>query len=135
MARHSYAHSSITVSIRKTLRHYLGRIDYNNISETSDGDEAVEKVSTEKTAFVFMDIVMGKLNGDDALAKIRGAEIDVPVVMLTSVTDSAVIDRCTKLGIQGFVLKPLKPDTAPDVLSHCLGLSAAGSEYARVKES
>ena len=121
--------------IRKALRRYLGKIGYDNISEASDGDEAVEKVSAEKPAFVFMDIVMGKLNGDAALAKIRGAGIDVPVVMLTSVTDSAVIDRCTKLGIQGFVLKPLKPETASDVLSHCLGLNSADSEYANVKAS
>jgi|GEM_PF-328400 len=121
--------------IRKALRRYLGKIGYNNISEASDGDEAVEKVSTEKPAFVFMDIVMGKLNGDDALAKIRGAGIDVPIIMLTSVTDAAVINRCTTLGIQGLVLKPLKPDTALDILSHCLGLQSPGSEYARIKAS
>lgn len=118
--------------IRKALRRYLGQIGYNNISEAGDGDEAVEKVSTGKAAFVFMDIVMGKLNGDDALATIRKAGTGVPVVMLTSVTDSTVIERCTKLGIQGLVLKPLKSDTALDVLSHCLGLKSEDSECPRV---
>lgn len=108
--------------IRKALRRYLGKIGYNNISEVGDGDEAVETIATDSPAFVFMDIVMGKMNGDDALAKIRESNKEVPIVMLTSVTDSAVIDKCTALDIQGFVLKPLNADTASDVLSHCLGL-------------
>ena len=121
--------------IRKALRRYLGKLGYHNISEAGDGYEAVEKVSTEKPAFVFMDIVMDKLNGDDALANIRGAGIDVPIVILTCVTDNTVFERCTALGIQGFVLKPLKSDTAPDILSHCLGLKSANSEYSRIKAS
>ncbi|KAA3626423.1 MAG: response regulator [Proteobacteria bacterium] len=108
--------------IRKALRRYLGKMGYNNISEAGDGDEAVEKITADSPAFVFMDIVMNKMNGDDALAKIRETNKEVPIVMLTSVTDSAVIDKCTALGIQGFVLKPLNADTASDVLSHCLGL-------------
>ena len=108
--------------IRKALRRYLGKIGYNNISEAGDGDEAVEKIAADSPAFVFMDIVMNKMNGDDALAKIRETNKEVPIVMLTSVTDSAVIDKCTALDIQGFVLKPLNADTASDVLSHCLGL-------------
>lgn len=121
--------------IRKALCLYLGKIGYNNISEAADGDEAVEKISTDSPAFVFMDIVMGKMNGDDALAKIRESNSDVPVVMLTSVTDSSVIDKCISLGIQGFVLKPLTADTASGVLSHCLGLKSMETEYARVKVS
>ena len=108
--------------IRKALRRYLGKIGYDNITEAGDGDEAVEKIATDSPAFVFMDIVMNKMNGDDALAKIREANKEVPIVMLTSVADSAVIDKCTALDIQGFVLKPLTADTALDVLSQCLGL-------------
>lgn len=108
--------------IRKALRRYLGAIGYNNISEAGDGDEAVEKIAASPPAFVFMDIVMGKMNGDDALAKIRESNKEVPIVMLTSVTDSTVIEKCTSLGIQGFVLKPLNADTASDILSHCIGL-------------
>lgn len=109
--------------IRKALSRYLGKIGYNNISEAGDGDEAVDIISTGSPAFVFMDIVMGKMNGDDALETIRKSKIDVPIAMLTSVTDSTIIDKCTSFGIQGFLLKPLKADTASAVLSHCLGLN------------
>ena len=109
--------------IRKALRRYLGEIGYNNISEAGDGDEAVEKIAADSSAFVFMDIVMDKMNGDDALAKIREFNKDTPIVMLTSITDSTVIDKCTSFGIQGFVLKPLNASTASDILSHCVGLN------------
>lgn len=109
--------------IRKALRRYLGVIGYNNISEAGDGDEAVAKIAEDSPSFVFMDIVMGNMNGDDALEKIRETNKDIPIVMLTSITDSAVIDKCTSLGIQGFVLKPLNASTASDILSHCIGLN------------
>lgn len=109
--------------IRKALRRYLGDLGYSNISEADDGDVAVEKIAADSPAFVFMDIVMDKMNGDDALVKIRESNKDVPIVMLTSITDSAVIEKCTSLGIQGFVLKPLNANSASDILSHCIGLN------------
>lgn len=109
--------------IRKALRRYLGDLGYSNISDADDGDEAVEKIAADSPDFVFMDIVMNKMNGDDALAKIRESNKDIPIVMLTSVTDSGVIEKCTTLGIQGFVLKPLNVNSASDILSYCIGLN------------
>ncbi|WP_101757376.1 response regulator [Oceanicoccus sp. KOV_DT_Chl] len=108
--------------IRKALSRYLDKLGYNNILEASDGDEAVDIVAAQNPDFLFMDIVMGKMNGDIALEKIRMSNKDVAIVMLSSVTDSSVISNCQNLGIQGFVIKPLNSDTAPAILSRCLGL-------------
>jgi CheY-like chemotaxis protein len=108
--------------IRKALNRYLVKLGYSNIIQASDGDEAVTMVAEHKPDFIFMDIVMGEMNGDVALEKIRATNSDVAIVMLSSVTDSTVVNHCHNLGIQGFVLKPLNNDTALDVLSTCLGL-------------
>ena len=108
--------------IRKALSRYLGKLGYNNIIQAGDGGEAVTMVAEHKPDFMFMDIVMGEMNGDVALQKIRATNKDMAIVMLSSVTDSTVVNRCHSLGIQGFVLKPLNSDTALGILSTCLGL-------------
>jgi two-component system, response regulator PdtaR len=108
--------------IRKAIGRYLGALGYDNILHAADGDEAVAIVSEQTPDFMFMDIVMGKMNGDVALENIRATNKEIPIVMLSSVSDNAVINHCHSLGIQGFVLKPLNSDTAPGILSACIGL-------------
>lgn len=50
-----------------------------------------------------MDVLMGQLNGDLVLAKIRDNGSNAPMVMLSSVTDRALIKRCESQGNSGFI--------------------------------
>ena len=43
-----------------------------------------------------------------------------PVVMLSSVSDDDVIDECQKLGISGYVIKPLTKESGPEMLKEYL---------------
>lgn len=107
--------------IRKAMRRYLGKLGYHNTIEASDGNEAVIKVADEKPDFLFMDIVMDQMNGNEALEIIRKTNSKLPIIMLSSVSEKDVILGCYNQGIQGFVLKPLQNNTALQILSHCLG--------------
>lgn len=84
--------------IRKALKRYLAQLGYNNIIEADDGSVAVTMVQEQQPDFMFMDVVMGEMNGDAALANIRANGSNVPVVMLSSVTDQALIQSCVKIG-------------------------------------
>ena len=109
--------------IRKALRRYLSQLGYSNIIEAEDGLVAVTMVQDHKPDFLFMDVVMGQMDGDLALAKIRANGSNVPIVMLSSVTDQVLINRCESQGISGFIFKPINADTGAEVIRQYLKIA------------
>lgn len=109
--------------IRKALRRYLSQLGYNNVIDADDGSVAVTMVQEQKPDFMFMDVVMGQMNGDEALANIRANGSTVPVVMLSSVTDQALIKRCESQGISGFIFKPIQADTGAAIIKDYLKIA------------
>ncbi len=106
--------------VRTSIRRYLGKLGYENVIEAENGLDAVEKFSSENPDFLFMDIVMPQLNGNEALKQIRLQDKETPIVMLSSVADQSMINECESHGISGYIVKPLTMDTGPSTLSQFL---------------
>lgn len=106
--------------VRTSLKIYLRELGFNNIVEAENGRDAVEKYDRELPDFIFMDVVMPEMTGNEALKRIRTRTMDTPVVMLTSVADENVIHTCEALGSNGYILKPLTRETGPQVLAQFL---------------
>lgn len=102
--------------VRKSVIRYLTRLGYSKFIEATNGNEAVSQVRNDAVDFVFLDVVMPLLAGNDALKQIRSANSAIPVVMLTSVSDEGLIEECQKFGITGYLLKPLKHNDGPKKL-------------------
>jgi two-component system, response regulator PdtaR len=51
----------------------------------------------------------GLPDGDGVHAAAQVAQVDCPVVLFTSHTDEALVERARAAGIMGFLLKPLRP--------------------------
>jgi len=109
--------------IRKALKRFLNQLGYNNIVEADDGSTAVAMVESEAPDFMFMDVVMGEMNGDEALKAIRANGHDVPVVMLSSVTDQALVKQCEENGVSGFIFKPIQADSGAEIIKAYLKIS------------
>jgi len=110
--------------IRKALKRYLSQLGYNNVIEADDGSSAVAMVQEQQPDFMIMDVVMGQMNGDEALANIRAGGSTVPVVMLSSVTDQALVKRCESQGISGFIFKPIQADTGAEIVKDYLKIAS-----------
>jgi CheY-like chemotaxis protein len=106
--------------IRKALKRFLNNLGYNNIIEADDGSTAVTMVEHEAPDFMFMDVVMGEMNGDEALKAIRAKGHDVPVVMLSSVTDKALVEQCGESGVSGFIFKPIQAENGAKIIKSYL---------------
>lgn len=106
--------------IRSSLKIYLKELGYENVIQAENGRDAIDVFDREAPDFVFMDVVMPEMNGNEALKVIRGRSSDTPVVMLTSVADKSVISECEALGIDGYIIKPLTKETGPSVLKRFL---------------
>lgn len=109
--------------IRKSLKRMLNKLGYTNVLEADDGRVGLEVVKSGAADFMFMDVVMEDMNGDEALSEIRKSGSDIPVVMLSSVTDQALVDKCKGLGISGFIFKPIQASNGEEIIAQYLKIA------------
>jgi CheY-like chemotaxis protein/CheY-specific phosphatase CheX len=101
---------------RSVVKKYLKAIGYENTVEAANGKEAVEMHKKEAPDIIFLDYVMPKMSGFEALQHIRLVDKKVPIVMCTSISDQNAIAECKALGVAGYILKPLTADEGPEKL-------------------
>jgi len=96
--------------IRKKLTEILGRVGVTNVIYAEDGEMAVEMYRNNKPDLVFMDIVMPKKTGIDALSEIKDFDGGARVVMASTVGTQKNLISAIKAGAFEFLQKPIKED-------------------------
>jgi len=103
--------------IKKALK-ARGRL-MNNIYWVKDGEEAMEYMlrrgryneeNAPKPGLILLDIKLPMKNGFDVLQELKSDEIlkVIPIVMLTTTSNSEDIQRALKLGANDYIVKPIK---------------------------
>jgi len=79
-----------------------------NVTSASDGMDALEKLPTRKFDLVITDLNMPNMDGFDLIRSLReNPEFkDLPVIILTSLSDGASKEEGSKLGVSSYVVKP-----------------------------
>ncbi len=95
------------VRIRKLLADFLRKDGYM-VVEANDGEEALEKFSSNKIHLIVLDVMMPKMDGWEALTQIRKIS-SVPVIMLTAKTEEYYQLNSFRLGVDDYVPKPFSP--------------------------
>ena len=98
-------------SIIELVRIYLEDAGYRRFVTTTDPTEALRLVEESAPDAVLLDVLMPGLNGLQILAEIRALArpSPVPVLVLTSATDSHTKHEALKLGATDFLAKPVDP--------------------------
>ncbi len=106
-----------SLSARRRLVQILLHYGFD-ITEVSDGVEAIDLLRTESFDAVFSDLEMPKLGGFDLLTAIKRGDRDSaePVVIVTTRNEAETQERAQQLGADGFVAKPVTPNSIEDVL-------------------
>lgn len=88
----------------------------------ANGTAALEVIGRVKPDLVLLDIVMPGLDGFGVLETIKGDSRlwDIPVIMISSVDETASIVRCLDMGAVDFVSKPFDPVILRAKLNSCL---------------
>jgi two-component system response regulator AtoC len=91
--------------IRWSLREHLDAEGYA-VTEAADGEECVEKVLASVPDAVLLDLNMPRTDGLTALRRLRDADVNVPVLVITAhgAVDTAV--EATRLGAAAYLSKP-----------------------------
>ncbi|MCL4395416.1 MAG: response regulator transcription factor [Chloroflexi bacterium] len=97
--------------VRKGIREFLEEDStIRVVAEASDGEQAVEFVVREKPDVAIFDIQMPRLNGLDALRRVKSEASGVRVLMLTAFDDEPYLFAALKAGASGYMLKTASPD-------------------------
>jgi two-component system NarL family response regulator len=75
------------------------------VAEAEDGETAIEMVKCHSLDIVVLDIGLPGLGGVEACRQIKQLSPGLPVLVLTSHTQKALINRIIEVGAQGYCLK------------------------------
>ena len=105
-------------TIRKVLVKALQNQGCTTV-EAVDGADAVSKFKAERPELTITDMVMPKMDGLEAIRKIRKIAPQAKVLVLTSTADKKEVVAAASLGIRGYVKKPVKPEKIIEAAIGC----------------
>ncbi len=95
----------------KVVEKYLKMAGYEKFYDTTDATQATAMIRRERPDVVLLDIMMPHVSGLEILAELRNDEqfVDLPVIILTAVSESQTKMEAYKLGATEFLQKPVDP--------------------------
>lgn len=104
----------LLVDDERYMRVFVGKVLSSFISctitEACDGQDAVDQSRASDPELIMLDINMPRVDGVQALAQIRTFKPDTPIVMLTSISEEAIVEECVTNGASSFIRKDLRAD-------------------------
>jgi DNA-binding NtrC family response regulator len=89
-------------------------------TQAEDGEEALEKLSSEEYAMVFTDLRMPKMDGIDLLKAIKNKHPELPVVVITGYSLGETQNMLLTQRADGFLNKPFKVNEIKELLEKLL---------------
>jgi CheY-like chemotaxis protein len=110
-----------TVTVTTLEKILLGQ-DYDYL-EARNGEEAFKRARDEQPDLILMDLNMPGTNGIDGLRSLKAhaPTANIPVVIITTRSESSVETQCRTLGCAGFITKPFESDQLQQTVKKFLG--------------
>jgi len=117
---------TIRAIIAKTLR--LAGIPVGELTEASNGREALEVLQSKWVDLVFLDINMPVMNGVELVEHMEadGLMSTVPVIVVSTEGSQTRIEQLYSKGVRAYMRKPFTPEGLKQVVDQVLESSHAG---------
>ena len=92
-------------SVRAMLRMVLGELGFTVVAEVENGKDAVAEVEKQDVDLILLDINMPIMTGDNAIDPILDSKPEVVIIMMTSVSERNIVEKCLNLGASNFIVK------------------------------
>lgn len=99
-------------SVRQQVGMSLNQAGFD-VVEASDGTEGVNKIASDREiGLVICDVNMPRMNGLEMIeiVKKEPCNAGLPIIVLTSEGQPALVERAKKAGAKGWIVKPFKAD-------------------------
>ena len=86
----------------------------------SDAETAIDAIENNPPDLILLDIGLPRMNGIEALQKIKNRYIDILIIMITAFEDIDTVISAMKFGAYDYVVKPLHMDSLELTISNAL---------------
>ena len=96
---------------RDLLVRRLSRLGLGDIEQAADGRQALDRLAERSFDLVLLDIMMPEVNGYEVLEALSrdGRIHQMPVVMISALSEIDAVARCLEQGAEDFLFKPFNP--------------------------
>jgi sigma-B regulation protein RsbU (phosphoserine phosphatase) len=96
---------------RDLLVRRLKRLELTDIDQAENGVLALAAIKAKAYDLVLLDIMMPELDGFGVLTTLRDEKlaVDLPVIVISAMSEMDAVVRCVELGAEDFLFKPFNP--------------------------
>jgi sigma-B regulation protein RsbU (phosphoserine phosphatase) len=96
---------------RDLLVRRLKRLELTDIDQAENGVAALAAIRAKAFDLVLLDIMMPELDGFGVLTALRDEKlaVDLPVIVISAMSEMDAVVRCVELGAEDFLFKPFNP--------------------------
>lgn len=96
--------------VRKGLEELLRSRGIDVVASVGNGEEGIRQAKQLDADIILLDIKMPGINGLETLKRMKQANIEIPVLMLTMSRDENDLEQSLRNGAQGYLLKDMDPE-------------------------
>ncbi|MFA6191165.1 MAG: EAL domain-containing protein [Sulfurimonas sp.] len=101
--------------IRKEYMNFFGRI-FDNIDNRNNGKEGLEATLDKEYDLIMSDVQMPVMDGLEMIDKIKQMNSSQSTLLISASHDSDILHSSVKLGVDGYIFKPIQIKLALEVL-------------------
>jgi two-component system, chemotaxis family, chemotaxis protein CheY len=100
----------------RIIRNLLKQLEFDNVEEATDGQEALAKLRAGQFGLVISDWNMAPMTGLDLLKEVRAdARLrDTPFIMITAESKTENVVAAKQAGVSNYIVKPFNAETLRD---------------------
>ncbi len=115
-----------SATMRQLLCMTLTRVEgitQSNITEASDGEDALDKVRSGSFDLVLTDIRMPRMDGLEFIRKVRSElkEMELPIIIISTKGADEDVRLGMNLGASGYLSKPVSMSRLRELVTNFLG--------------
>jgi len=106
----------------RIIRNLLKQLDFNNVDEAVDGQEALAKVRAGNFGLVISDWNMAPMTGLDLLKEVRADQRlqNMPFIMITAESKTENVVAAKQAGVSNYIVKPFNAETLREKIEKVL---------------
>jgi len=111
-------------TMRRIIVRTLEGIGESDVTEASDGEEALTKVNGAGFELILTDWNMPNLDGLGLVEKLRSSASykSTPIIMITTEAEKSNVVEAIKAGVNNYIVKPFTPATLKTKIQATLAL-------------